>query len=98
MGLHYVGTELREAVGIVADRSAWHVAPDGAGGYRETEIPARYWLPSRWSRPVDRHGPLVPPPLIRDSADQFPSIAGAVSSYGGLIIDYDHDHVRFIPV
>ena len=47
VGLHYVGTELREAVGIVADRSAWHVAPDGAGGYRETEIPARYGLPSR---------------------------------------------------
>ena len=46
-GLHYVGTELREALGIVPGRHAWHVAPDGAGGYQETAIPARYWLPDR---------------------------------------------------
>ena len=38
-GLHYVG--------IVPGRHAWHVAPDGAGGYQETAIPARYWLPDR---------------------------------------------------
>jgi peptidase E len=47
VGLHYVGTELRETLGIVPGRRAWHVAPDGAGGYRETAIPARYWLPPR---------------------------------------------------
>jgi peptidase E len=47
VGLHYVGTELREAVGIVPGRRAWHVSPDSAAGYRETAMPARYWLPPR---------------------------------------------------
>jgi peptidase E len=51
VGLHYVGTELREAVGIVPGRRAWQVAPDGAGGYRETAIPTRYWLPPRSASP-----------------------------------------------
>ena len=47
VGLHYVGTELREAVGVLPDRSAWHVRRAEEGGYRETGIPARYWLPPR---------------------------------------------------
>jgi peptidase E len=47
VGLHYVGTEFHEALGVVPSRYAWHVAPDGAGRYRETAIPARYWLPPR---------------------------------------------------
>jgi peptidase E len=51
VALHYVGTELREAVTVVPGRRAWHVAPDGAGGYRETAIPARYWLPPRSTSP-----------------------------------------------
>lgn len=44
VALHYVGTELHEAVGILPGRNAWHVTP-AAGGYRETPVPARYWLP-----------------------------------------------------
>ena len=41
MGLHYAGIRLREAVSIVPGKRAWHVEPDGAGGYREQPIPAR---------------------------------------------------------
>jgi peptidase E len=44
-GLHYVGNELYEAVGVLSGRSAWFVAPDGASGYAETAIPARHWAP-----------------------------------------------------
>jgi peptidase E len=47
VALHYVGTELREAVGILPGRSAWQVTPDAGGGYCETPVPARYWLPPR---------------------------------------------------
>jgi hypothetical protein len=34
-----VGTEFREALGVVPGRHAWHVIPDGAGRYQETAIP-----------------------------------------------------------
>jgi peptidase E len=40
-GLHYVGTELREAVSEVPGRSAWQVDPDGAGGSVEVALPTR---------------------------------------------------------
>jgi peptidase E len=45
VALHYVGTELREAVAILPGRSGWQVRPDGAAGYREQAIHARHWLP-----------------------------------------------------
>ena len=43
--LHYVGTSLHEAVTIVSGRQAWHVAPADSGGYAETALPTRFWLP-----------------------------------------------------
>ncbi len=41
VGLHYVGTELHEAVSVRADANAWWVETDGYGGYREQSIGAR---------------------------------------------------------
>lgn len=41
VGLHYVGTSLREAVSEVAGRSAWQIELDGAGGVSETRLPTR---------------------------------------------------------
>ena len=41
VGLHYVGTELREAVTVLPGRHAWHVAPDGNGGYTQQAITPR---------------------------------------------------------
>jgi len=41
VGLHYVGTELREAVSVLPGKHAWHVAPDGQGGYTEQPITPR---------------------------------------------------------
>lgn len=43
--LHYVGTSLHEAVTIVPGKHAWQVAPADDGGYQETALPTRYWLP-----------------------------------------------------
>jgi peptidase E len=40
-GLHYVGTELAEAVAERAGAKAWRVEPDGNGGSIETELPTR---------------------------------------------------------
>jgi peptidase E len=40
-GLLYAGTELREAVTILPGRHAWHVTPDGNGGYAEQAIVPR---------------------------------------------------------
>ena len=40
-GLHYVGTEMREAVSELPRKSAWRVDPDGAGGVTETALPTR---------------------------------------------------------
>ena len=41
VGLRYAGTELAEAVTILPGKHAWHVAPDGAGGYTERRIVPR---------------------------------------------------------
>ncbi len=41
VGLHYVGTQLHEAVSVLPGSRAWHVAPDGRGGYTEQEIVPR---------------------------------------------------------
>lgn len=41
VGLHYTGTGLHEAVSILPGKRAWHVEPDGTGGYTERPIPAR---------------------------------------------------------
>ena len=43
--LHYVGTSLHEAVTIVPGKHAWRVEPAGGGGYLDTALPTRYWLP-----------------------------------------------------
>jgi peptidase E len=41
VGLHYLGTELHEAVRISPGKRGWHVAPDGSGGWIEEELPTR---------------------------------------------------------
>jgi peptidase E len=41
VGLHYAGTELREAVTVLPGTRAWHVAPDTHGGYTEEPITPR---------------------------------------------------------
>jgi hypothetical protein len=41
VGLHYIGTELHEAIGILPGKRAWRVDPDGAGGYAEQELVPR---------------------------------------------------------
>jgi peptidase E len=41
VGLHYLDTRLAEAVRIRPGKRAWHVEPDGDGGWREQEIPPR---------------------------------------------------------
>ena len=41
VGLHYVGTELHEAVTVRPGARAWRVAPDGRGGYVEQEVSPR---------------------------------------------------------
>ena len=43
--LHYVGTRLHEAVTVLAGKRAWRVEPADGGGYQETALPTRYWLP-----------------------------------------------------
>ncbi len=40
-GLHYVGTELREAVTDLPGKSAWRVDPDGKGGAVEVALATR---------------------------------------------------------
>jgi peptidase E len=40
-GLHYVGTDLREAVSILPGKRAWWVEPSGDGGYAERAITPR---------------------------------------------------------
>jgi peptidase E len=40
-GLHYVGTEMREAVTDLPGKSAWRVDPDGKGGAVEVALPTR---------------------------------------------------------
>jgi peptidase E len=41
VGLHYIGTSLREAVTITPGKQAWHVRQDGNGGFAEEPVPAR---------------------------------------------------------
>jgi hypothetical protein len=41
VGLHYIGTELHEAVAMVDGARAWWVEPSGDGGYRDEPIPPR---------------------------------------------------------
>lgn len=41
VGLHYVGTELREAVSVLDGKRAWWVRPAGAGHYAEDPITPR---------------------------------------------------------
>lgn len=45
VGLHYVGTELHDVLGVLPERSAWFVESDGTGHYREKAIQARHWVP-----------------------------------------------------
>jgi peptidase E len=40
VGLHFVGTELEEAVTVRAGAQAWHLRPNGRGGCTETPIEA----------------------------------------------------------
>lgn len=41
VGLHYVGTELHEAIGILPGKRGWRVDPDGSGGYTEQALVPR---------------------------------------------------------
>lgn len=45
VALHYVGTTLHEALSVWHDRRAWHVTPDGNGGYEDAPITPRQWNP-----------------------------------------------------
>jgi peptidase E len=45
VGLHYVGTELAEAVSDLPGKSAWRIESDGAGGVTETGLPTRLLEP-----------------------------------------------------
>jgi peptidase E len=40
-GLHYVGTELREAVAELPGRTGYRIEPDGSGGVTEVALPTR---------------------------------------------------------
>jgi len=46
-GLLYAGTELLQAVTILPGRHAWHVTPDGNGGYTEQAIVPRLITPGQ---------------------------------------------------
>jgi hypothetical protein len=52
VALHFVGSALAEAVSAWHEGRAWHVAPDGAGGYTETPITPRQWNPPWAVRPM----------------------------------------------
>ena len=41
VGLHFVGTELEEAVTVRAGAQAWHLRPNGRGGCTETPVETR---------------------------------------------------------
>lgn len=45
VALHYVGTGLHDVVGVLPERNAWFVEPNGTDQYREKALPARYWVP-----------------------------------------------------
>jgi hypothetical protein len=70
VGLHYIGTELHEAVAMVDGARAWWVEPSPGGGYRDRPIPPRrlalfmayIWicaLYARHSGPVQFAGAIV---------------------------------------
>ena len=46
VGLHYVGTELVEAVAELPERSAWRVEANGRGGVVEAQITPRLLEPA----------------------------------------------------
>jgi peptidase E len=41
VGLHYIGTELAEAVTVRPSAKAWRVDPDGSGGVTQRPVAAR---------------------------------------------------------
>jgi hypothetical protein len=41
VGLHYVGTDLHEAVTVAPGKQAWWVEPAANGGFRERPIEVR---------------------------------------------------------
>jgi hypothetical protein len=41
VGLHYVGTELEEAVSVRPTAKAWHLRPNGLGGCTEEPVATR---------------------------------------------------------
>lgn len=45
VALHYVGTQLHEALSVLPGRNAWFVGADGPGQHRQEAVPARCWLP-----------------------------------------------------
>jgi hypothetical protein len=55
VGLHYVGTDLYEAVTVAPGEQVWWVEPAANGGFRERSIEARQIKleASGWSRAAD---------------------------------------------
>jgi hypothetical protein len=41
VGLHFVGTELEDAVTVRSTAKAWHLRPNGRGGCSETPVDTR---------------------------------------------------------
>jgi peptidase E len=72
VALHYVGTELAEALAIVPGSKAWQVTPDGPGAWSETPIPARLWLP----------------PLQAGEQARFPKALDTTVAHQARVYDY----------
>jgi peptidase E len=47
VGLHYVGTQLHEALSVLPEALAWHIAADSSGGWTEMPIKPRQWNPPK---------------------------------------------------
>jgi hypothetical protein len=45
VGLHYIGTELAEAVTVRPGARAWHLRPNGLGGCAEQQVETRLLEP-----------------------------------------------------
>jgi peptidase E len=45
VGLHYVETRLHEAVSVLPGAKAYSVSPRGSGGFTETVVEPRLWVP-----------------------------------------------------
>lgn len=43
--LHYVGTSLHEGLTVIPGKQTFRVERSASGGYTETPLPTRYWLP-----------------------------------------------------